>query len=116
MVDAAGLLIRWVARDNAAMSKPFQLTKRTALAAVGWLCLSIVAGVFGALALDRSTTAAVFGFVVAFNSFWAIIGNRQRIAILAARVRLSAGQYASTRRFLTWQDDGGPSGRLTGRI
>jgi Transposase, Mutator family len=42
--------------------------------------------------------------------------NRQRITILAARGRLSAGQFASTRRNLSWRDGSGPSGRFIGRI
>jgi hypothetical protein len=57
------------------MSKPFQFTKRTGLFATGWLFLAAIAGWFGALALDYNTTAAVFGFVVAFNCFWAAVDS-----------------------------------------
>src|SRR5260221_10125942 len=57
--------------DNGAMSERFQFSKRTVLCATGWLCLSVVAGCFGALTLNYDTTATVFGFVLAFNSFWA---------------------------------------------
>jgi hypothetical protein len=55
---------------NAAMSKPFQFTKRTIPFALGWLFLSVAAGGFGMLVLYYDLTAAIFGFVVAFNSFW----------------------------------------------
>ena len=58
---------------NAAMSKPFQFTKRTI--ALACLFLSVVAGVFGMLVIDYDLTAAVIGFVVAFNSFWATIDS-----------------------------------------
>jgi hypothetical protein len=57
------------------MSKPFQLTKQTIPFALGCLFLSVLTGGFGALALSYNLTAAVFGFVVAFNSFWAIVDS-----------------------------------------
>ena len=57
------------------MSEPFQFTKRTIPFALGWLFLSVVAGGFGAWALNRNTTATVFGFVLAFNCFWAAVDS-----------------------------------------
>ena len=52
------------------MSKPFQFTKRTIPFALACLFLSVAACAFGMLVLDYDLTAAVVGFVVAFNSFW----------------------------------------------
>jgi hypothetical protein len=57
------------------MSKPFQFTKRTGLYATGWLFLAAMAGWSGALALNYNSAAAVFGFVLTFNCFWASVDS-----------------------------------------
>jgi hypothetical protein len=61
--------------QSAAMSKLFHFSRRTLLYATGWLCLSAMAGWFGVWELSYNTTAAVFGFVLAFNCFWAAIDS-----------------------------------------
>ncbi len=57
------------------MSTPFEFTKRTIPYALGWLFLAALTGWFGVSAINSNTTGAVFGFVLAFNCFWATVDS-----------------------------------------
>jgi hypothetical protein len=62
--------------------KPFQLPKRTIPYALRWLCLAIAAGGWGVISVGRDSTATAFGFILAFNCFWAAIESLQGRALL----------------------------------
>ncbi|HEV2969137.1 MAG TPA: hypothetical protein VGY55_04045 [Pirellulales bacterium] len=55
------------------MSMSFQLSKRTISYALGWLCLAIAAGGWGVISVGGDSTVTAFGFILAFNCFWAAI-------------------------------------------